>query len=261
MERLSCWYQWVWGWAHTVLIKIHIILINQTLKSRKIVPPPKTYGSCLQSFGGQQYLHSHFLQTKPGTVPSEQPQTKGRYLPNSCFPADSEKTAATQAAHLTLSRTAAKFLFFFSLKCLLGIKPELSSTASVICNHKLTCDEKKLAKKRKKKIRKSNCSYSRCKEISLCSKMGEKQNTTSCFPVTVYTTAAVSALLCKRCGYLSESNLHQMSSRNEQFRCVIGTKLCEQMNDSSVVHLELADASCFSTLNFFVDLGFISLAG
>lgn len=43
------------------------------------------------------------------------------------------------------------FCFFFSLKCLLGIKPELSSTASVICNHKLTCDEKKLAKKRKKK--------------------------------------------------------------------------------------------------------------
>lgn len=153
------------------------------------------------------------------------------------------------------------FCFFFSLKCLLGIKPELSSTASVICNHKLTCDEKKLAKKRKKKIRKSNCLYSRCKEISLCSKMGEKQNATSCFPVTVYTTAAVSALLCKRCGYLSESNLHQMSSRNEQFRCVIGTKLCEQMNDSSVVHLKLADASCFSTLNFFVDLGFISLAG
>ena len=87
---------------------------------------------------------------KPGAVPSEHPQTKGRYLPNSCFPADSEKTAATKAARLALSRTAAAFLFF-SLKCLLGVKPELSSTASVICNHKFTCDEMKLAKKNLKK--------------------------------------------------------------------------------------------------------------
>lgn len=79
-----------------------------------MVPPPKTHGSCLQSFGGQRYLHSHFLQKKTGAVPSEHPQSKGRYLPNSCFPADSEKTAATEAARLALSRTAAKFLFFFS---------------------------------------------------------------------------------------------------------------------------------------------------
>lgn len=93
---------------------------------------------------------------------------------------------------------------------------------------------------------------SSCKEVSLCSKMRKKQNATSRFWVSIYTTAVVSAKLCERCGYFSESNLHQMSSRNEQFRGVIGTKLCEQRNDHSAVHLELGDTLCFVTQNFLL---------
>lgn len=84
------------------------------------------------------------------------------------------------------------------MKCLLGIKPELSNTASVICRLNFACDEMEPANKKKKiKIKiffkVTLCLYSRYKDVSLCSKMGEKQNATSWFCVAVYTAAVVSA--------------------------------------------------------------------
>lgn len=89
--------------------------------------------------------------TKPRDASSEHPLTKGKVSSEQLFSSWLRANSCYQNSHAALSIAIASFLLVlcFFLKCLLGIKPELSNTASVICRLNFACDEMEPANKKK----------------------------------------------------------------------------------------------------------------
>lgn len=127
---------WNLGCTHIVLNKIHIILINQTLKSKNIVTPfqmaqlfAEVAFQHMGKAGSVQQSPANESQI-PGIASSEHPLTKEKVAKEQLVSRWLRENSCHQNSRRALSTTSARILKHF-----LAIKPELS-TAFVICRHR-----------------------------------------------------------------------------------------------------------------------------
>lgn len=140
---------WSLGWTHTVLNKIHIILINQ--KSKSVVTPFQM-AQLFAEVASQHTGKAGSVQQSPANesqIPeiasSEHPLTKEKVAKEQLVSSWLRENSCHQNSRRALSTASARIL-----KRFLGIKPELSSTAFVICRHRFVWKEWSQQERKKK---------------------------------------------------------------------------------------------------------------